>query len=684
MVAALVASSAFVGRSGAASPRPAIQPPMTVTFTAIGQVMQQFTVPATVTSMQYDIRGGSGAGGGGRGGLAIGTMTVTPGTVLDIWVGFAGGLPGPVLGGGAGGWGGRDGMRHGGNGGGVTTQAGGGGGGGGATEVSLHGVVAAPLLMGGGGGGAGALAGSSCGSSGTGGCGAQGPTNPEGTNGGMGVGGVGADLASPGGGANAAGGSSGSGARGGGSAGESSTTGAGGAGASCSMCNGAGGGGGGGYGGGGGGGADIAHGAGGGSGRSLGWDKNASFGPAPTLGNGSVSFTFVPPSAPAGATRFVPVPPSRLLDTREAADITVGHPVPAGGGIDLQVTGRGGVPASNVTAVVLNVTAANSFAPGFVTIWPATEDRPNVSNLNVTAAGQNIANLVTVRLGTAGKVSLFSQSGGDLVADVAGYYEPVTTSTSAGRYSPNAPDRILDTRSSVGVPGTLPVAADRSIDLTIAGRGGVPATGASAVVLNVTAADALGTGFVTVWPKGSKRPTASNINVTFAGQNIANLVIVPIGADGSVSLYTQGGAHLVADVAGWFGDASQPASFSGLFQPLTPSRLLDTRTMPDFAASGVPADSRIDLTVAGKGGVPAAGVGAVVLNVTAAAATAPGFVTIWPAGTIRPTASNINVTFGGQNIPNLVSVTVGAGGGVSLYTQAGAQLLADIAGYYIA
>ena len=71
------------------------------------------------------------------------------------------------------------------------------------------------------------------------------------------------------------------------------------------------------------------------------------------------------------------------------------------------------------------------------------------------------------------------------------------------------------------------------------------------------------------------------------------------------------------------------------------------------------------------------------LNVTAAQAVAPGYVTVWPTGVAQPTASNINVTAAGQNIPNLVSVAVGASGSVSLFAQSGTQLLADVAGYYI-
>ena len=398
----------------------------------------------------------------------------------------------------------------------------------------------------------------------------------------------------------------------------------------------------------------------------------------------TADLTITPVPAPAGATRFVGLPPFRLLDTRVVGGITGGQPVAPGGQVDLQVTGAGGVPATNVAAVVLNVTAAGALAPGFVTVWPTSQPQPTASNLNVTAVGQNIANLVTVRLGNGGRVSLFSQSGSDLVVDVAGYYEPVTTTSRAGRYTPLSPTRILDSRIALGVPGTAPVAADSKIDVVVAGRGGVPATGVRAVVLNVTAAQSLGAGFVTVWPTGNARPNASTLNVTFAGQNIANLVIVPLGTDGSVSLYTQSGTHLVADVAGWFGDDTQQPGLSGMFIPVDPARVLDTRNAIGIATtSPVPPDTAVVLAIAGHGGAPAAGVGAVVLNVTAAAATAPGYITVWPSDQPQPTASNLNVTAVGQNIPNLVSVSVSAGGAVSLYTQSGTHLLADLAGYYV-
>ena len=415
---------------------------------------------------------------------------------------------------------------------------------------------------------------------------------------------------------------------------------------------------------------------------------SASFATASGLGDGSVTFRYLlpaptAPTAPAGACRFVPLSPNRLLDTRVASDITNGAPVVPASSVDLQVTGRSGVPSTNVSAVVLNVTAAQSTAPGYVTVWPTGQARPTASNLNVTVAGQNIANLVTVQLGAGGQVSLYSQSGTDLVVDVAGYFEPVSVAATAGVYSSLSPTRILDTRMSLGVAGTSPVAADKKIDLVVTGVGGVPAAGVSAVVLNVTAAEATAAGFVTVWPAGQAMPTASNLNVTFAGQNIANQVIVPVGSNGSISLYTQSGTHLVADVSGWFSDATRPPSLAGLFVPLTPTRILDTRVSLGVATTTpVAPNASIDLSVLGRGGVPATGVGAVTMNVTAAEPTAPGYVTVWPASSTRPTVSNLNVTFAGQNIANLATVGIGAAGSTLMYSQSGTHFVADVAGYY--
>jgi hypothetical protein len=88
------------------------------------------------------------------------------------------------------------------------------------------------------------------------------------------------------------------------------------------------------------------------------------------------------------------------------------------------VTGQGGVPSGGVSAVVLNVTAVTPTTQSYLTVWPTGPGRPLASNLNYTA-GQTVPNLVVVRVGLGGKISLYNHDGTvDLVADVAGWYGP--------------------------------------------------------------------------------------------------------------------------------------------------------------------------------------------------------------------------------------------------------------------
>jgi hypothetical protein len=220
-----------------------------------------------------------------------------------------------------------------------------------------------------------------------------------------------------------------------------------------------------------------------------------------------------------------------------------------------------------------------------------------------------------------------------------------------------------------------------TMDVQIAGRGGVPASGVAAVIMNVTVTNTTGSGYLVVYPKGVARPIASNVNWT-AGQTVPNLVEVPLGADGKVTVYNSAGAtDVVFDVAGYVSTSDQSVGSSGLYNARVPSRLLDTRTGLGGATT-VGAGGTVSLQVTGRGGVPATGVSAVVLNVTATGATASSYVTVWPDGAARPLASNLNFV-AGQTVPNRVMVPVGTGGKVDLYNFAGnVDLVVDVGGYF--
>ncbi len=256
----------------------------------------------------------------------------------------------------------------------------------------------------------------------------------------------------------------------------------------------------------------------------------------------------------------------------------------------------------------------------------------------------------------------------------------------AGTFTAVAASRLLDTRIGLGAPRRA-LAAGGSVAVPVQGRGGIPASGVSAVLLNVTVTAPRNPGYVTVYPDGARRPTTSNLNYV-KGQTSANLVVVPVGADGRVRLYTSLGAQLIADAAGFY--LRGPPVAHGAFAPLNPARLLDTRHGIG-ARVGVPPSSGTNrlvpslvLSVLGRGGVPAHHVSAVVLNLTATGGTRDGYVTAYPAGISRPTASTLNFPRG-RTVPNLLVVPVGANGKVALYVWGGGRttnLVADVFGYY--
>ena len=216
------------------------------------------------------------------------------------------------------------------------------------------------------------------------------------------------------------------------------------------------------------------------------------------------------------------------------------------------------------------------------------------------------------------------------------------------------------------------------LNLTVAGRGGVPLSGAGSVALNVAAVLPSAAGHMTVWAAGQTRPHASNLNF-LAGAVVPNMVIVPLGVDGQVSLWSSATLEVVVDVLGWFP--------TGSFIGVTPARLLDTRSSGitiDGAFAGGPrlaADGTIDLTVAGRGGVPLSNVASVALNVTAVKPSAAGHMTVWAAGQTRPYASNLNYS-PGVTVPNMVIVPLGVDGNISLWSLSPVDVVVDVLGWF--
>ena len=241
---------------------------------------------------------------------------------------------------------------------------------------------------------------------------------------------------------------------------------------------------------------------------------------------------------------FVPLDPSRLFDTRTGAGTRpgkLGHLEP----LDIQVTGRSGVPKSGATAVVMNLTVTEPEAPGFVSVSPAGSKIPDTSNVNFFA-GDTVPNLTICKLGSGGKVTLNGAGGSrHVLADVFGYF-----TSNGDRLRATPPRRVLDTRYGVGAD-RAPVGPKRQIRLALGGSGAVPRN-ATAVVMNVAATEVSGPSFVSVWPFGEPDPGTSNLNL-MPGQTIANLVICRLGESGALTIANPlADCEVIADVLGYF------------------------------------------------------------------------------------------------------------------------------------
>jgi hypothetical protein len=260
--------------------------------------------------------------------------------------------------------------------------------------------------------------------------------------------------------------------------------------------------------------------------------------------------------------------------------------------------------------------------------------------------------------------------------------EAATYMGQPGPFRAVRPSRIVDTRTGLGLPaGVVPAGASRTFQVT--GRGGVPVSGVGTVVLNVTAVQPNRAGYLTVYPAGRARPTTSNLNLT-AGRTVPNLVHVAAGSGGKVTIYVANAdVHVVVDVFGWTSNGG--AAFSqgeGLFDPVAPYRALDTRKT---TALGPGESRRLQITgTGGTGGVPAAGVAAVVVNLTVTRPTSPGFLTVYPGGQPLPATSNLNFV-AGETRANRVIVPVGADGTVAIYNRSGSShVIVDVNGWYTA
>ncbi len=384
--------------------------------------------------------------------------------------------------------------------------------------------------------------------------------------------------------------------------------------------------------------------------------------------------TFVGPDVPTPtASTYTPITPTRVLPRTT---------LNTGGFTDVQVAGGSTAVPVGATAVTLNLTGVAPSAATYLQAYPTPSTGnpvPLGSAINLTP-GLTAAVAVQVTVGAGGKVRIRNYSGNTgVIVDLSGYF--IAGSGAAGYFPLATPARVLD--------GTINTGTSRAV--TVTGVAGAP-VGATAVVLNLTGVLPATSSYQSVYPTPASSgppPTISNLNLT-KGITRANLVTVPIGAGGQVSIFNYSGAiRTIVDVQGFYA----PGAGGLAYYPLTPVRVLDTRNgtnTPLGSTAAISAGKTFVLPLAGSTTTSSgmatlpANAGVAVFNLTAAAPTSSTYLTVFAASsTTVPMASNLNPAKGAIVSNLVISKLGGTGGGVRIFNANGTcPVLADLSGYY--
>jgi len=418
--------------------------------------------------------------------------------------------------------------------------------------------------------------------------------------------------------------------------------------------------------------------------------------PAASVGFVDVTVqTAVGTSAPGGSDGFIytapaayhPLTPARIEDTRPGSGEPGSGQAPGPGQVlSVQVAGAGGVPATGVSSVVLNVIVAEPSVGGLVSVFPTGLSVPTTSTMDF-GVDQTEGELVEVALGRDGQVSVYNVLGTtQVLVDVEGWYDTSAPTSGAGLYNAIQPYRVVDTRPGTGTPYSgETLGPGQSLTVQVAGVGGVPDSGAEAVVINVTALDATTYGVISVYPAGAGQPATSTVN-SGPGQIIPNQDIVELSSSGRITITNGAGSvDVIVDVSGWYTSGGSGATSGSPFNVLAPTRVVDTRagTGTPYSGDTLPAEQTLRIRLAGLAGIPTSGANAVVMNTTVTNTGSDGDLVVWPEDGAKTTTSETN--WGqGQTTGNLVVMGLGADGAVEAYDDStgSVDVVIDLGGYF--
>lgn len=349
-----------------------------------------------------------------------------------------------------------------------------------------------------------------------------------------------------------------------------------------------------------------------------------------------------PPEPPAAdGLRFTPTGPFRLFDTRDDGRLAAETP------LTFSLSGH--------KAAVINVTVTNPADTGYLRVYPCSQP-PGLQTSTVNYnAGQTVANVAIVTIPDDGQVCAWSQHATDLIIDLSGWFD----TDGALAYTPVDPQRVMDTRPAI------PFGANQRVLFSLSGA----PTDAQAALVNLTVDGPKADGYLRAFPCDSELNT-SNVNYV-AGQTTSNFAAIGL-AGGAVKTWCYRSfaeTNVIADISGLF------TQQGAVYTPVDPTRLFDTRTGDTgFTRLAPLAEMRVNLGLPG-------GVTAAVLNVTAADPSNPGYVQVYPCGTV-PSTSSVNYKPHQTAAANMTVVKVPASGEVCFKSFAATDLIVDLSGWF--
>lgn len=402
---------------------------------------------------------------------------------------------------------------------------------------------------------------------------------------------------------------------------------------------------------------------------------------------------FNAPTAHADTTagsQFSSMAPTTLIDTRNGTGGVPVAKIPAGGSITFQVTGVAGVPDTGVTAAALNLTAATPEAFGWLTVFPS--DVPTTTSTLTYQTGETATGEDFTRITDTGKVTVKNNGDGAVHLQVAirGYFINTTATQTGGEYYPVDNTYLYDTRPGhvAGSPAhdDTPIPANSLVTVDVAGQQGIPATGATAVAINVAVTSQTQKGWITAYPSDQPQPTSATVDFV-PGETDSSFAILQLTSTGKITFTNRssGTIQLLVSVRGFFQGQAEEGGAG--YTPTPTNVLVDTLTgagTPGGSTQPLAANATFTFNVIQAAGLDPLTTSAVALNINGRRPTNQGWLSAYPSEDDDPLTPSVNFDDGGESTNGFDLVTPDSSGNISLTNHSGGtvHLQISLRGYF--